>query len=152
MAKKLSLLLHTFLSKDHNWKIILLKNWKKILGPLHNKVIILKIERRMIVLGVTHPTLSQELFLLSDTLKKKINSLFNEEKIQYIRFKTLTFTQKKTLVNTNNTYTLTTQTQQICLTKQEYQTLSHIKDEELKRSLKQFCFRCKREKSEKRKM
>jgi hypothetical protein len=151
MAKKLSLLLQTFLSKDHNWKIVLLKNWGKILGPFHGKVIILKIEKRMIVLGVNHPTLSQELFLLSDTLKKKINSLFNEDKIQYIRFKTLTLVQKSQYIKTHKNNTSLKQAHPICLTKKEYLALSQIKDEEFKKNLKKFYFRCKKEKREREK-
>jgi hypothetical protein len=151
MAKKLSLLLHTFLTKDHNWKIILLKNWKNILGSLHNKVIILKIEKHMIVLGVNHPTLSQELFLLSDTLKKKINSLFKEDKIQYIRFKTLTFTEKTQYYKKHKKNNPQEQVQYFCLTKNEYKILSQIKDDKLKRNLKEFYFRCKRGKSERKK-
>jgi len=147
MAKKLSHLLHRFLTKDHNWKVVLLKNWHKVLGPLHDKVIILKIEKRMIVLGVSHPTISQELFLLSDTLKKKINSLFNEDKIQYIRFKTLTHTQKKQIVAKKQVKQYTS-TQTFCLTRNEYATLSQVKDEALKESLKNFYFRCKKGKRE----
>ncbi len=89
MARQISELLRDFVSKEHNWKTKLLKDWGTIIGPLKNKVTVEKVEGKLLVLGVTHPAWAQELFLLSDMLKKKINSHLDREYIKIIRFKIL---------------------------------------------------------------
>lgn len=133
------------------WKIKLFNNWDKVVGELNNKVTIIKVENKLLVLGVTHPAWAQELFMISDVLKNRINSLFEKKHIEYIRFKTLKRNEyvRKELREekqalTNQGLTKRVLTRQI-LTKNEYLSLTKIKDQELKDSLKNFCFRCKRD-------
>ncbi|MCK4650695.1 DUF721 domain-containing protein [Candidatus Babeliales bacterium] len=154
VAKKLSEFLKNIIDKNNRWKIKLLKNWDKIIGSFKNNVIILKIERNLLVLGVSHPTLSHELFMLSDILKKKINSLFDHEQIKYIRFRILDIKPKKNIlkkIKKEKTEGKKSYTKKFCLNKVEYLSLKKIQDQELKECLKNFYLSCKREKSEKKK-
>ena len=80
VGKRVGELLVDFVLPEHNWKITLFNNWNRIIGSLKDKVFILKIEKNLLVLGVLHSTWAQELFMLSDELKKRINSIFKEER------------------------------------------------------------------------
>ena len=145
MFKPISALLNSFTPKQDQWKVKLFNNWDKVLGDLKDKVVILKAERHMLILGVTHPAWAQELFMLSDVLKSRINSLFENEQIKFIRFQTI----KKSHVvlndfKPNNLKKDRPQVKKVyTLNAKEYQRLSSIKDPELKTILKDFCFKCK---------
>ncbi len=159
MIKHISELLTSFVCQNDKWKIKLFNNWDKVVGDLKDKVTIIKIENKLLVLGVTHPAWAQELFMLSDVLKNRINSLFEKERIKYIRFKTLKrekYIYKKlkseehTSVETFNVeeksgLTKNRFNKNLSLTKNEYLSLTKIKDQELKDNLKSFCFRCKKD-------
>lgn len=56
------------------WKINLLQNWPKIVGNIANKVMIYKIHKDTITLGVFELCWMQELYTLSPMLLKKINN------------------------------------------------------------------------------
>lgn len=143
--KHISELLNNYISEKNEWKIKLFNNWDKVIGNLKNKVIILKVENKLLVLGVTHPAWAQELFMLSDLLKNRINSLFEKEHIKYIRFKTLKFKQNKfqNINKENIKFEKKNKVKKLALNKKEYKALTKIKDEELKASLKKLFLRCK---------
>ncbi len=151
MIKHISELLANFVHPKDVWKIKLFNNWDKVVGELKDKVTIIKIENKLLVLGVTHPAWAQELFMLSDVLKNRINSLFEKEHIKYIRFKTLKRNEyvHKSLKNEQVLAKQVLSRRVLArrvLTKKEYLSLTKIKDQELKDNLKSFCFRCKRDK------
>ena len=144
MAEQLANFLNDLVSPAHVWKVKLFENWGAIIGNLRDKARIERIENKLLVIGVIHPAWAQELFLLSDIIKNRINSFLGKEYIKDIRFKTVVFKNKndkpkKAFTNKHKVFRRT------CLTQFESRTLSSIKDEELKKSLKEFCFRCKGE-------
>jgi hypothetical protein len=147
VAKHISELLHNFVGKQDNWKTILLQNWDQVIGSLKDKVTIEKIDRNLLVLRVCHPAWAQELFLLSDVLKQKINSLFDKEHIKEIRFISASFKKNSPVKskNGNDFYNnANTKFDTVCLTPAEKKSLSNITDHELKESLEKFYIRCKR--------
>jgi flagellar biogenesis protein FliO len=143
--KHISELLNNYVLEKDEWKIKLFNNWDKVIGNLKNKVVILKVENKLLVLGVTHPAWAQELFMLSDLLKNRINSLFEKEHIKYIRFQTLKFKQNESknineeIINIEKKENLN----KLTLNKKEYKALTKIKDPELKESLKRLFLKCK---------
>ena len=154
MAKRIGELLYNFVQKDNDWKIKLFKNWDFLVGPLKDKVSIEKIDQNLLILGVTHPAWAQELFLLSDMLKQKINSFLGKEYIKAIRFR---FVEKKEKSSNfddktkhDNDLKEKETLKNLCLTERERKNLSKITDLELKDWLEKFCLCCKRGRNEKR--
>ncbi len=80
---------------EHQWKMTLLHNWDSIIGPLKDKVRIEKIHGKILVLGVSHPSWAQELTFVAPMLKRKINKLFDEPRIDVIQFHTVSLQAKK---------------------------------------------------------
>ena len=147
MAKHISEFLNSFISKENAWKIKLLKDWDKIIGDLKDKVAIEKIERDLLVLRVSHPAWAQELFLLSDVLKKKINSLFDKNYIRQIRFKSAALKKRKNKKNRiKNSFKSppSNSLKDVYLTPNEKKSLSKIMDNELAEWLEKFYLCCKR--------
>ncbi|MFH1644699.1 MAG: DUF721 domain-containing protein [bacterium] len=88
MVKQINQFLNSIFPKQHSWKITIFQNWNSIIGDdLKNKVIIERIENDLLIIGVNHPALAQELFLNSENLRTKINNLFEKEKIKKIQFR-----------------------------------------------------------------
>lgn len=146
MTTQIKQLLEHFIPKEHLWKIKLFMNWDAIMGPLKDKVTIEEIKEGTLLLGVIHPAWAQELFLLSPTLKRKINTCLEQERIKVIRFifidKAKRNIQPKTLYFDKKI--ADKQTKLVTLTQQERQKLQNIKDPELKTSLEQFYAKCKK--------
>jgi hypothetical protein len=148
MFRHISQLLNNFVPANDEWKVKLFNNWDKVLGNLSEKVVILKVERNFLLLGVTHPALAHEMFMLSDILKEKINSLFDRERIKYIRFQ-IVKKQQNFFVQKDNLFIDKSNDAQIKknlnLNSIEYSNLSKVKDIELKSLLKDFYLKSKRE-------
>ncbi|KKP23780.1 MAG: hypothetical protein SZ59_C0003G0004 [candidate division TM6 bacterium GW2011_GWF2_28_16] len=149
MFKHISELLNSFVLPQDQWKIKLFNNWDKVLGSLADKVVILKAERHMLILGVTHPAWAHEMFMLSDVLREKINLLLGKEQIKYIRFQVI----KKPVKEQNNINNINlsenlnnkiNKNKNFSLNRQEYASLTQIKDLELKEVLKEFYFKSKK--------
>lgn len=143
MAEQLTKFLNNFVSPEYKWKIKLFENWETIVGNLKDKAKIERIENNMLLIGVEHPAWAQELLFLSDFIKKRINSFLGKDYIKEIRFKVINFNKKKINKILNNKNLDTTNINHLSLNKFENNTLSAIKDQELKKLLKEFCFRCK---------
>ena len=90
MAEQICSFLNDIFPKEHVWKMKLFQNWDGIIGSLKSKVRIEKLEGSMLVLGVCHPAWAQELFMLSNVIKNKINRLLKEDKIKDIDFLIIT--------------------------------------------------------------
>lgn len=82
MARAIKEFLKGCIDRDAQWKIVLLKHWDDIIGPMKENVSLEYIKNNRLYLGVTHPAWAQELFLLSPILKKKINQLLKKELIK----------------------------------------------------------------------
>lgn len=144
MFKHISELLNSFVLPQDQWKIKLFNNWDKVLGSLAEKVVILKAEKHMLVLGVTHPAWAHEMFMLSDVLKEKINLLLGKEQIKYIRFQIIKKQYNKNISDKNINILDNKINKNFSLNKQEYASLTKIKDLELKEVLKEFYFKSKK--------
>ena len=73
-------------TQNDAWKINLIKNWPTIIGSLHEKVSLQKINATSVVLGVYDSSWIQELYLLSKLILKKINSSLDRPRIETLRF------------------------------------------------------------------
>lgn len=124
---------------EHDWKSTIMQNWNTIIGSLTSKVFIEKIHNDTITLAVTDSCWMQELHLLSEIIKEKINQTLSEPRIQVIRFKYATKkthnTQKK-LINTTHPFVPKQ------LNNQEQEALNCIKDPELSQALMRFLQKC----------
>jgi len=152
MSKRIGSILTTIIPQEHAWKVKLLGKWESIIGNLAPKVRIEKINRSSLVLGVCHPTWAQELYSMSNMLRKKINAALQEEKIKAIHFKIVQFKteqQSKTVLENENSPQLLPHAQQEhCLNIMQHSHLQTIPNEELRHVLKRFYFRCKNTKRE----
>ncbi len=109
------------------------------MGSLASKVSICKIYNNSITLGVTDSSWMQELHLLSELIKDKINKTLDQPRIELIRFKYISEhvtnnpTKQKPLPQCHKEKTLTTR---------EQQALQDIKDPELSQALLGFLQTC----------
>jgi hypothetical protein len=138
--------LEAIIPAEHRWKIALFKNWDTIIGSMHDKVIIDKIEDHTLHLGVSHPAWAQELFLLTPVLKQKINSYLGSERIKTIRFKFLDFSSISSakIMQAERTEKAHAKPHvPYVLTDVEKATLEGITDTELRSDIEKFYARCK---------
>lgn len=122
-----------------SWKNSIMQNWQEMMGPLAHKIFIEKIQNNCIVLGVTDSCWMQELHMLSDVIKKKINENLDKPHIQDIQFR---YSSKKIahVQKIKNTLPLLYEFKP--LTKSEEDALTHIKDPELSQALTRFLQKC----------
>jgi len=73
-------------NQEDSWKINLIKNWPNIIGSLHEKISLHKINAKTIVVGVYDSSWTQELYLLSKLILHKINSSLDRPRIESLRF------------------------------------------------------------------
>jgi hypothetical protein len=150
MAVSFRSVLTQAIPKEHRWKLQLYEAWEAIIGPLKGKVKIEKIEGDTLFLAVCHPSWAQELFLLSNMLKKKINLALNSERIKNIHFKTTSFnfTEKTQTVTITSAYlgqlSIKPQTTPVKLTKKEQEALGGVECDDLRKMLQLFYASCKR--------
>ncbi|MDQ5940288.1 MAG: hypothetical protein QG632_14 [Candidatus Dependentiae bacterium] len=81
--------LHKILPQEQSWKLKILREWHLILGPLSRKVVLQRVDDHAVVLAVAHPGLAQELLMLTDLIRSKINESIGHEAITTIHFRTL---------------------------------------------------------------
>lgn len=146
MATILKNLLHNFLSHktEHPWKVNLLSQWGSIVGNLSSKVMIEKIYEDTIVLGVYESCWMQELYLLSPLLIANINSNLDQPRIKKLRFKLVQqYAEKKdAVIQTKHVIPKNNR----ALNMHEEKALSTIQDPALREALKNYLFRCAKEK------
>lgn len=152
-AKQISQFFNNIVSKQHSWKLRLFKKWNEIIGDLKDKVEIERIDGNLLILAAIHSVWAQELFLLSDLLRNKINVALGHEYIKAIRINTKKRTyscvkKEKKLGKKTVCYDL----KKVNLNKIEQRVLEKIADQELKSCLKDFYLRCKRGKNGKKKV
>ncbi|MCB9493717.1 MAG: DUF721 domain-containing protein [Epsilonproteobacteria bacterium] len=137
-------LLTSVIDERHAWKTTLLADWPTIIGSMSKRVHIEKIDGRVLVLGVYHPTWAQELSMIAPMLKDKINKHLQAERIQKIMFSYVTPpkpAQESNKTSTKGKSPKTTAPLFKQLNWQEQQALCFVHDDELKSSLEQFYLR-----------
>lgn len=142
MPRNISKILADIFPKKEQWKIKLFQKWGTIIGKLKNKVRIEKISPNLIVLGVTHPAWAQELHLLSDVLKQRINKALGGERIKKIRFKVVNMKKSSSSNKKINEVQKTTLNEKNLFSKKEEKTLKKIKNKDLRLVLEQYYKRC----------
>lgn len=143
MAHKIEELIDKILAHDQSWHRDLIRNWNTIIGPLHSKVQLEKIEDSLLILGVYDSCWMQELYLLTPLLLRTINQKLDQPRIKQLRFKTVGRRHKKTEAQSRQIVKKHTV---VVLNKHEQEALNNIKDPQLQEALKQFLMRCYQEK------
>ncbi len=121
------------------WKINLIKNWPTIIGSLHEKVSLQKINATSVVLGVYDSSWIQELYLLSKLILKKINSNLDRPRIETLRFQCI---EKKEHV-VKKQAPMQELERKRTLKPQEILALQKIHDQQLSAALQSLLQRCK---------
>lgn len=141
MAILIKTVLDTMLSSSGDWRLNLLANWSNIIGSLHTRVRLEKIDGDILILGVYESVWLQELFMLSSVLIKTINQKLGDNYVKKLRFKSVVSQHKKKYLKSNKNIKARLNIR-LSLNKHEEQALSAIKDEDLQISLKNFLLRC----------
>lgn len=126
-------------SPENDWKGVIMQNWPTIIGSLASRVFIEKIYQDTIVLSVTDSCWMQELYLLSEILKNKINQTINQPRIKTIRFK---YGTKKNMPLMKKKQPEARSFTPRKLTAAELAALSKIQDQELSEVLARFLQKC----------
>jgi len=134
--------LHKVLPQDQAWKMKVLQEWHTILGPLARKVVLQRIDDSAVILTVSHPSLAQELLMLTDLIKNKINAAIGKETITTIHFKTLA-PRKEQIAATPVIKTTAEPKPRQPLTALENKQLATISNKELRNALAEFYTTCK---------
>ena len=125
-------------SQQEAWKINLIKNWSTIIGSLHEKVSLQKINSTSVVLGVYDSSWIQELYLLSKLILKKINSNLDRPRIETLRFQCI---EKKGPILKKKSAPIK-QAKIIDLKPLESLALKKIQDPQLSQALQGFLIKC----------
>jgi hypothetical protein len=122
-----------------DWRLVLLKDWAAIVGPLHTQMRLERVNGDTLIIGVYDVYWMQELYLLSRTIINTINTALGAQYVRHVRFKlverqdsrAITQPPAGSLVHEKNRP----------LTKPEHNALAYIKDPELKKVLQLFLMR-----------
>ena len=142
MAQKIKDLLEKYLTKEDSWHIELLRNWNTIIGHLHTRVQLEKIEKDTLVLGVYDSCWMQELYLLSPLLLKTINKNLDQPRIKQLRFKKIGTLKQQAI---KKTITARREPKPVILSGKEKEALSKITDQQMRAALHNFLIRCRQE-------
>lgn len=139
MSRHIKEFLPLFFKEDH-WKIRLLNEWETIVGSLHSKMRIEKVEEHTLIIGVYHSAWLQELYGLSSVLKQSINKHLGNSYIHIIKFKQATKAQpQEKKVAQMETFIYN---KLVFLDENQKTALSKLKDIELQNALHHFLSRC----------
>ena len=138
MTQSVKNLLSRFIQPTENWKITLLSQWRTIIGTLHDKVHIEKIERDTVTLGVIDSCWMHELQAFSSMILTSINQTLDQPRIKKIRFKKARLVK----VSHKTEYQAPVVRATRELTSPERQALTGVQDKELQEALRKFRARC----------
>jgi len=144
MTQGVDALMRLFLQKHgHTWQMYLIQNWRTIVGNLHTRICLEKIQEDTIVVGVYDSHWMQELFLLNSMLLTMMNAHFDKPYIKQIRLKLA----KQNPENLKKKKKLTAAPAQpplvINVTEEHRIALAQVKDSELQKILQDFLGYCK---------
>ncbi len=126
-------------SQTEAWKMNLIKNWPTIIGSLHEKVSLQKINATSVVLGVYDSCWIQELYLLSKLILKKINSSLDRPRIETLRFQCI---EKKEHIAQKQQASTQRPERTTALKPKEISALQKIHDPELSAALEGLLRKC----------
>jgi hypothetical protein len=146
LIKKTVDIVKDIIPKEHHWKIKLLENWGQIIGNMKDKVIIEKIDGKVLFLGTFHPAWAQEFYMLSESIKRKINHFLKKDLICEIRFRIVDDRKevgRTGVVETKKSSRLKKGPDSCHLSCKEQDILFRLGDGELQGLMKDFLVRCK---------
>lgn len=120
------------------WKLNLIKNWPTIIGSLHERVSLQKINATSVVLGVYDSSWIQELYLLSKLILKKINSNLDQPRIETLRFQCIEKKEKTAQLQKKPIL----QQKIVSLNQLQSAALQKIKDPQLSQALQGLLQKC----------
>ncbi len=142
MAHTIEQLLDKILASDESWHHMLIRNWHTVIGALHNKVQLEKIEDDMLFLGVYDACWMQELYLLTPLLLRTINQKLDRPRIKQLRFKMVGKQKAKKITSSAPPKA----EKVVVLNRRELEALKNVDDPQLQEALKRFLIRCYQEK------
>lgn len=127
------------LHQQNDWQVYLLQNWHTIVGNLHTRIRLEKIEHQLLIVGVYDSHWMHEMHMLAQPLIAQINSALEKPYIHKVRFK---------LIQPENRTPKITKMQpivskQYSLSLREQTVIARFKDNEMQNALKNFLIRCK---------
>lgn len=142
MAKSIKDMIDALVPNTTRWHTYLLENWASIMGPLHDKVRLEKVQDDTLVLGVFDACWMQELYLLTPMLLKTINDRLDKPYVKALRFRAAAQEHRvKKEQPLRRKLVIKSRT----LTVKEQKALAKIDDEQLRSALQQFLFHCSTE-------
>lgn len=143
MSHAVQALLRSFLQKHgHTWQMYLIQHWTTIVGTLHTRMCLEKIQDDTIIIGVYDVHWMQELFLLQPMLLERINQQFDKPYVKQIRLKLAKGVPKRAAQKKNKAASVV-QRAPVPLTQQHHAALAQVKDQELHDALQTFLQHCK---------
>ena len=127
------------LEEKVDWHRALLQNWQSIVGTLKTRIRIEKIYDNTLIIGVYESHWMQELYLLSSVLIDSVNTFLGEPRIAHLRFKLVE--EKKRTPFLKKSVKTRKQTA-LRLSVAQEKALASLKDEQLKKALRDFWGRC----------
>lgn len=121
-------------SRQQCWEVELARQWSTIVGNLHTRICLEKVDRDTIIVGVYDPHWMQELYLLSPMLIGSINKRLQGDYVHRVQFR-LAVAQKKKKERVAVLQKHAPLTQKRTLGESQQQALAAVKDPELQKEL-----------------
>jgi hypothetical protein len=139
MPRLIKELIEHFLTHNtSDWQLRLMRQWPDMVGNLHTKMSLEKIEGSVLKIGVYDSHWIPELFMLTPTMVRAINHKLGGTYIASMRFSLKEKKQK----SAQRPVTPSIVYRKVVLTTQQQQMLTTIKDDDLRSALKEYLIRC----------
>lgn len=122
-------------SRQQSWEVELARQWSSIVGNLHTRICLEKVDRDTIIVGVYDPHWMQELYLLSPMLIGSINKRLQGEYVHRVQFRLAVAQKKKKNGSKAVAPKYAPLTQKRALDESQQQALAAVKDPELQKEL-----------------
>lgn len=142
MVLPLKTYIESVLYREHtDWQLYLIQNWAEVVGSLHTRMCLEKIQQDTLYVGVYDPHWMHELYFLSATIVRTINARLGNNHVARVRFK---LARQKQARDIRQPVQLKQENKPLphILNEQQKHALGRIKDLELKEALQQFLFSC----------
>lgn len=141
-------ILHTLLrNPKKSWQTRLMSEWPLVIGDLHKRLCLQKIQDTTLILGVYDQHWMHELYMLSRIIIKKINTELGHPYVERVRFvlvdpASLRGASTSAKASTETTPSTAAPDTAPVLTQQQTTALATVKDKQLQQELMRFFSRC----------
>lgn len=122
----------------HTWQIRLARDWGTIVGDLHIRICLKKIQDTTVIIGVYDSHWMQELFMLSRVIMRRINEKLGNAYVTQLRFQLI----EPHISQPPKKSAVTAAPIKRSITPAHAQAIQQIKDDQLQEVLKSFYMRC----------